>query len=132
VFAAVALFLALRMGLRLGFELELLPPDWIPAARRGAGALGGALLAVWGNFLPKLLSPWPHGQQPFDWQRVHRFAGWVATLSGIAVAFVWLALSLDAAKPASGGILLTFCVLVIGRKLFSLAKPPRHQPPLAS
>ena len=86
--------------------------------------------AIWGNYLPKQLSPWSLEDEPFDWQRVHRFCGWVASLSGIALVMVWLVLPLDGAKRATAGILLAFVVLCLARKLISLAthSPPRPNP----
>ena len=45
-------------------------------------------MAVWGNYLP-LMSPWQPGEEPFDWQRVHRFVGWVFTIGGIVTMLTW-------------------------------------------
>ncbi len=85
------------------------------------GVLLGVALAIWGNYLPKLLSPWSLEHEPFDWQRVHRFCGWVASLSGIALVAVWLLLPQASAKPAAATIVVTFLVLCLVRKFLSVA-----------
>jgi hypothetical protein len=53
-------------------------------AQRSLYVVAGGLMAVWGNYLPKLMSPWPPEEEAFDWHRVHRFVGWVC--SGTASA----------------------------------------------
>jgi hypothetical protein len=131
VFATIALVLALRMGVRLAVELEVVGAGWVPTLRRGFGVLGGVLLGVWGNYLPKLLSPWRPEEQPFDWQGVHRFVGWLATLSGLGIAVVWLTLPIPVAGGTAVAIMLTFVILAFGRKLVSLASSS-SRPPLAS
>ena len=77
-------------------------------------------IAIWGNFLPTVASPWSLEAQPFDWQRVHRFVGWIAALSGIALMAVWLSLPMEEARAASAWIIGPFVVLSLGRKLVSL------------
>jgi hypothetical protein len=128
VFVTVAVVLALRMGIRLAFEHNLLGVEWAPVLRRGFGILGGILLAIWGNYLPKLLSPWRREEQPFDWQRVHRFVGWLAMLSGLGVAAVWLALPIPEANRTTVVVFLAFAALAVLRKLYSLVglsgRPP--------
>ena len=128
VFATIAVVLALRTGVALAFEHDLLGAEWAPVLRRGFGILGGILLAVWGNYLPKLLSPWHREEQPFDWQRVHRFVGWLAMLSGLGVATVWLALPIPDANRTAAALFLSFAALALVRKLSSLVgfsgRPP--------
>ncbi len=84
--------------------------------------------ALWGNFLPKPLSPWLPGDEPFDWSRVHRFAGWLFSVAGVAVVGVWLVVPQpDEARFLSRAIFGTAAVLAVWRKLMSLASPPaRH------
>jgi hypothetical protein len=128
VFAVVAFVLALRMGARLALELGVMDGDWAPVVRRGFGVLGGVLLAVWGNALPKLLSPWGYDEQPFDWQGVHRFVGWLAALSGIGVAVAWVVLPVALAVRISTALFLTFAILAVGRKLASVAGRSQDRP----
>jgi hypothetical protein len=121
VFATIALFIAMRHGVRLAFELQYLDPEWVPVARRSLHVVAGGLLAVWGNYLPKLMSPWQPEEEPFDWQRVHRFAAWVFTIGGIATMLTWVTLPIDQADAWEPAILGCVVILSLGRKLYSLA-----------
>jgi hypothetical protein len=56
---------------------------------------------------------------------VHRFAGWLATFGGLAVAVIWLALPVERAASLSRVVLLTVFALAIGRKLLSIASTAR-------
>jgi hypothetical protein len=78
-------------------------------------------MAVWGNYLPKLLSPWQPEEEPFDWQRVHRFAGWAFTIGGIGMMLTWVTLPIDQADAWNPAIVGGVAVLSVGRKLYSLA-----------
>ena len=93
------------------------------------GLLLGVGMVIWGNYVPKLLSPWSVEDEPFEWQRVHRFAGWTATLAGIAMVVVWLALPVETARLAARAILGPAFVLVVGRKLISVVRPSPGRPP---
>ena len=121
VMAWVGLVIAVAIGFELAIATELLGNEWEPVARRTRGVMFGAGLAIWGNYLPKLLSPWSVEDAPFDWQRVHRLAGWLATLAGVALVLVWLALPIASARQASIGIVIAFSTLTLGRKLMSIA-----------
>ena len=55
---------------------HLIPRLW-PAA-------GGLLVAWFGNGLPKLLTPFRGGREPYDWGAMTRACGWVMTLGGLA------------------------------------------------
>jgi uncharacterized membrane protein len=125
VFTVVITFALTRLAIRAAFNADIVGDHWIPAARSGVGVASGLLLAAWGNYLPKLLSPWNQEDEPFDWQRVHRFAGWLATIGGLAVAVIWLALPVERAAAVSRVVLLTVFVLAIGRKLLSIASTAR-------
>ena len=124
VFATIGLYIAMRHGVRLAFALQYLDPAWVPAATRGLHVVAGGLMAVWGNFLPKLMSPWQPEEEPFDWQRVHRFVGWVATLAGIGTMLIWVTLPIDRADAWEPAIVACVVVLSLGRKLYSLATYP--------
>ncbi len=129
VVAGVGLMMAVKVGFQLAIATGLLDADWAPIVRRTSGVMLGSFLAIWGNYLPKSPSPWSAEEEWFDWQRVHRFAGWVASLSGIALVVVWLMLPVPTAKIATLGITATFAVLGVGRKFISVAAYSRRQPP---
>jgi len=121
VFATIALFIATKHGVRLAFHFHSIDPEWAPLASRSLNIVAGGLMAVWGNFLPKLLSPWQPEEEPFNWQRVHRFVGWAFTIGGIGMMLAWLTLPTDRARDWAVAIVVTVAVLSLGRKLYSLA-----------
>ncbi len=129
VFAGAGLMLALKVGSELAISTGLLDADWAPISRRIWGVTFGSLLAIWGNYLPKVLSPWSEEEQWFDWQRVHRYAGWLASLSGVALVVAWLAFPLPEARVTTSGICVALAVLGVGRKLISVAEYSRRQEP---
>ena len=129
VIAWFGLVIAVRVAVQLALSTDLLEADWAPLGKRIQMVIFGLGLAIWGNYLPKLLSPWNREDEPFDWQQVHRFAGWVASLGGIGLLIVWLTFPLDVAGPATRSITIVVAVLGIGRKLISLAAYSRRQPP---
>ena len=118
--AGVGLIAATDLGLHLAISTDLLGGDWAPVGQSAQGVLFGVGLTIWGNLLPTLASPWSLEEQPFAWQQVHRFVGWVATLSGIALFLVWLVLPVGEARAASAVILGACFVLALGRKLVSV------------
>jgi hypothetical protein len=121
VFATIGLFIAMRHGVRLAFYLQYLDPEWVPVARRGLHVVAGGVMAVWGNYLPKLMSPWQPEDERFDWQGVHRFAGWAFTIGGVATMLTWVALPIDQADAWEPAIVGCVALLAVGRKLYSLA-----------
>lgn len=121
VFTSIALLIAMGTGIQLAFALTWIGPEWAPIARRGVGVVAGGTLAAWGNYLPKLLSPWHAEDEPFDWRRVHRFAGWVVSIAGVGLIVAWTVLPIDRARDWSGRIVLTCVLLALSRKLYSLA-----------
>ena len=129
VFAFTSLMIAIGLSFKLAISTGLLDAAWEPVGRRARGVMLGIGLAVWGNYLPKLLSPWSLENEPFDWQQVHRFGGRVALIGGVAVMMAWLALPMEAARIATFGITAAFVVLVGGRKFLSLATRSRRRPP---
>jgi len=58
-------------------------PDPHQIILRGWLALAGALFARVGNGLPKLLTPFRGGNEPYDWSKMIRVCGWVVTVGGI-------------------------------------------------
>jgi hypothetical protein len=84
---------------------------------------------VFGNYLPKFPSPWPVRTEPFDWQGVHRFCGWVFLLGGVAVTAAWLLLPAAQAAQAGSSVVVAIAVLAVGRKFVSLATRGRSSAP---
>lgn len=126
VIVGIAMWLALRSGLRIAFDLGILGSDWIPLAKRLNGVVTGLNLALWGNFLPKLVSPWDAEEQPFDWAGVHRFVGWGAMLAGVLIVIAWALAPLDLAKSLTLSLFAGFAIATLVRKFYSLAT---YQPP---
>ena len=130
VIASVGLLMTVDLSFELAISAELLETYWEPIARRITAVMFGTGMVVWGNYLPKQLSPWNAGDEPFDWQRVHRFAGWMVSLGGIAVMIVWLVLPVSEARLATLGIIATSFGLVLVRKFMSFVARLRRQPPV--
>jgi len=127
--AWIGLMWLLSLGSQLAIALGLVDAGWRPLLRRTWWLVFGVSVAVWGNLLPKLLSPWTVEDQPFDWQRVHRFVGWLTTLGGIGVVLVWLTQEPGTARTASRVILGVVFVLALGRKMISLMTSRSSAPP---
>ena len=121
VIAGIGLMTILDLSFHLAISTDLISADWAPIGQSLQGVLFGVGLTVWVQLLPTVPTPWSHEEQPLAWQKVHRFVGWVATSCGIAMAGVWMFLSVNDARAVSGWILGTFVVLGIGRKLVSVA-----------
>jgi hypothetical protein len=121
VFATIGLYIATKQGVRLAFALQYLDPEWVPVAQRSLHILAGGLMAAWGNYLPKLMSPWQPDEEPFDWHGVHRFAGWAVTIGGIVTMLAWFTLPMDRAAAWEPAIVGSVAILSLGRKLYSLA-----------
>lgn len=78
VIAWVDLLVAVGVSFQLAISADLLDAGWGPISRRIRGVILGTGMVIWGNYLPKGLSPWRVEDEPFNWQRVHQFVGWVA------------------------------------------------------
>jgi hypothetical protein len=117
--AALALIMTVDAGGDLAVYAGLLGPDGDFTAQRFNGLLKGALFALWGNHLPKLMSPWSLEREPFDWQGVHRFGGRVAVAAGLGLVIVWATLPFDDADRAANVMVATACALLLGYKLLS-------------
>jgi hypothetical protein len=122
------LLMASMVASRLALADGLAGQGWASILIRAHALVFGASVMVWGNYLPKLLSPWNFDEQPFDWVRVHRFAGWIALLGGLILEFVWLTQPGHEARLATFVLTSLMMVLILGRKLLSLASAP-YDPP---
>ena len=114
--AALALMAVVDVGTALAVHAEALPRGAELVQVRFLGLLRGALFALWGNHLPKLMSPWSLDREPFDWQGVHRFVGRIAVAAGLGMMIAWSTLSIAGAKRATVIIVVSGMVLMLGRK----------------
>lgn len=117
--AWAGLMLGLRLGLRLAIHGGLLSEAWQAIGQQLLGLFLGGGMILFGNALPTLRSPWPYHHQPFAWQQVHRFAGWVFVLGGLAVSGVWLTMPGPSAVRTTAVVLAMTAVLSVGRKFAS-------------
>lgn len=122
VVAAIALSLAADMGTDLAVHTGLLGAGAELVEERFSWLMKGALFALWGNHLPKLMSPWPLEREPFDWQGVHRFVGRLAVGAGLGLVLVWATLAADDARRAAESVVAVACVLGVGYKLLSVLR----------
>jgi hypothetical protein len=132
VFAVAGLILALKLAPALAIASGQLDAAWGPLTLRIRWIAAGAACAIWGNYLPKLLSPWPTENEPFAWQRVHRFVGWVSSMVGVGIIVAWLTLPVERADRVGEGLLLAAALLAIACKLHSVAthhRPTAHERP---
>jgi hypothetical protein len=129
VFAVAGLILALKLAPALAIASGQLDASWEPLTLRIRWIAAGAAWAIWGNYLPKLLSPWPTEGEPFAWQRVHRFVGWVFSMVGVGIIVAWLTLPIELADRVGEGLILAAVLLAIARKLYSVAthRPGTHE-----
>ena len=130
VFAVAGLILALKLAPALAIASGQLDAAWGPLMQRIRWITIGAAWTIWGNYLPKLLSPWPTEGEPFAWQRVHRFVGWVSSMVGVGIIMAWLTLPVERANRVGEGLILAGAVLALARKLHSVAthRPAAHEP----
>jgi hypothetical protein len=117
--ATIFLFLILEAGPVLAIGAGWLDAGWAPRLVRAQGVLIGVALAVGGNFLPKLMSPWTLEEEPFDWQRVRRFGGWLAVLAGVVTAAAWATRPEETARGVTAAAVGTVLALTIAYKLIS-------------
>jgi hypothetical protein len=120
--AALSLLVVVDAGSDLAIHVGLLDPDANLVARRFSGLFKGALFALWGNHIPKLMSPWSLQREPFDWQGVHRFVGRIAVVAGLGGILVWSTLPVEAATRATELLVVVACVLGVGYKAISVVR----------
>ena len=130
VFAVTGPILALKLASALAITSGQLDVAWGPPALRMRWIVVGAACAIWGNYLPKLLSPWPTEGEPFAWQRVHRFVGWVFSMVGVGIVAAWLTLPVERADRVGEGLMLAAALLALTCKLYSVVthhRPTAHE-----
>lgn len=131
VIAGMGLLIVIWAGSRTAYAAGLIDREWRVIGYRMGGVVFAALLLIWGNYLPKLVSPWRPGDEPFDWQGVHRFAARGASLAGALLLIIWLAFPANVARLVTPFVVVPFAVLTVRRKLLSLAlySKTRIRPP---
>jgi hypothetical protein len=110
--------LAMVAGAKLAGLAGLADPVWID---RGQGVVTGLILAVIGNYVPKMIGPVTARRcSPAATQSVQRFAGWVFTLMGLTYGAVWVFAPVEAASTiclcllaATVAVIGTRCVLAM-------------------
>jgi hypothetical protein len=119
--AFAGFMLSSQIALRLMVHEGLMDPELLPTGQRLQWLAKGTGMVVFGNLLPTLKSPWPYRQQPFAWQQVHRFVGWLFVLGGFGVIASWTFLATESARPASLLICTIVFTLALVRKFASVA-----------
>lgn len=122
------LMMGLRVALKLAIHEGLLDGAWAPLGQQVTELVLGTGMILFGNALPTLRSPWRYPRQPFAWQQVHRFVGWVFVLGGLIVVGVWLTMSGRSAARVTAAVMGATAVLTLGRKFASVFSAATTQP----
>lgn len=117
----------LLAGLLLGvaLALRLLSPAYMnpDIARRTMGVLMGAVVVVYANAVPKVLSPLTLMHcDPLTEQSLRRFAGWSLAFGGLAYATMWAIAPLKNASVLAAWFLGATVLLVIVRLVWIVAR----------
>jgi uncharacterized membrane protein len=105
---------------KLALDEEFIARSWGASILQARGLLIAVAVTVMGNYIPKLPSPWSHREEPFDWQGVHRFTGFVFMLVGVACFVAWVLLPVVEARAFMRTALLVMAVIVVLRKWYSV------------
>jgi uncharacterized membrane protein YeiB len=100
--------------------LAWLSPAYISTemSHRLLGALLGAVVVVYSNAIPKVLTARARRHcSPAADQAARRFAGWILVLGGFGYSFSWLLLPIGMASLAGGALLASAVLLAIVRCL---------------
>jgi hypothetical protein len=125
--STIFLFIILEAGPDLVIEAGWLGGEWAQSLVRVRGVLIGAALAAWGNFLPKLMSPWTVEEVPFDWQSVRRFGGKLAGIAGVVVSVSWLMTTEEGARLVTATSVLFVLASMIVWKVASRVSYSRRK-----
>lgn len=121
------LILAASLCLALAVRSDLIDPS---TSKRAGGVIGGIVLVVFANLVPKTLEP--HSRRcstPKKTQAVQRFTGWTLVLAGLGYSLAWLVLPVDLAKFVAMSLVATGLVLVVTRAGWALMRRSHAQPP---
>jgi hypothetical protein len=92
LFLAALMFAAL-MGFALAGEFELVGRD---LAKRGVGSMFGLIMAISGNYLPKVVLPVrARRRNPARAMAAERAAGWIFVLAGLISVAIWTLLPIE-------------------------------------
>lgn len=112
--------IAAALIIGISAALAWLAPVYISSelSHRLLGALLGAVVVVYSNAIPKVLTARArrHAAPGAD-QAARRFAGWILVLGGFGYAFAWLLAPIAIAGLLGGAILATALLLAIVRCL---------------
>ncbi|NHK28390.1 hypothetical protein FF098_010780 [Parvularcula flava] len=86
-------------------------------AERAMGAVLGVVLILYGNIIPKLITPLAGLCDAGRKQALQRFAGWTFVLGGIGYALAWLVVPIDYAAYAAVACGVVAIGIVIARCL---------------
>ena len=87
-------------------------------SHRLLGALLGAVVVVYSNAIPKVLTARARRHAaPGEDQAARRFAGWILVLGGFGYMFAWLLAPINMASLVGGAILAAALLLAIVRCL---------------
>lgn len=97
---------------------EYLSPD---LARRLLGVLMGAVVVIYANAVPKVLTPLIQSRcDPIAHQAIRRFTGWILVLGGAAYAVAWAIAPYRYADVLAASFLGASVLLVVTRITWSL------------
>lgn len=109
---------ALIIGISAG--LAWAAPVYISSelSHRLLGALLGAVVVIYSNAIPKVLTARARRHAaPGEEQAARRFAGWILVLGGFGYMFAWLLAPITMAALAGGAILAAALLLAVVRCL---------------
>jgi hypothetical protein len=121
-----ALFVCM-FGFAMAREAGLLDMD---AGKRGAAAMMGLMLAVCGNFLPKMARRLELGREiAAAYASADRLAGWALVITGLAYAGIWVLAPIDQAPIGASLVGLGGFLFALGLWLFKARPTPNYSVP---
>jgi hypothetical protein len=95
-------------------------------ARRLLGVLMGAVVVVYANAVPKVLTPLIKARcNPISEQAIRRFTGWSLVFGGAAYAAAWAIAPFRSADVFAASFLGASLLLVVARVAWSIRSKPR-------
>lgn len=117
---AAAVIVSLKIAFLLAIDQDLIGKSWYFSVSRTAALMVSITFIVFGNYMPKMPSPWNHREEPFDWRGVHHFTGLAFLITGILMFFAWALLPIPEAKRVTIPVVFTMTVMIIARKWYSV------------